>query len=344
MKIWQKIALSIVSTTVCATLLATSPFYIATDHSQSDSFSLIQHDSTKEVAAQERLWYRDAFLQRAEEVCFVHALDILVQGKSPFQDYVIIDTENFGKVLFIDGESQSTQADEYIYHESLVHPAMVAHPSPKSVLVIGAGEGATAREILKHPSVERVVLVDIDGEVIQAVIEYLPEWHQGAFVHPKTELLIMDGKEFVETTNEKFDVIYIDICDKFIEESPAAKLYTVGFYSSVKNILAENGILVVQAMELFPDPADHFSIIRNLKEVFPHVTIGGMFVPAFYSIWGVAIAAESEAMTKLTSSAVDAILEERNLSSQLSHYDGETHQNMVSLPKGLRMALQELTM
>lgn len=331
----------ICASTLSTQLIASTPFYIASDGPQSDTFSMKQLDSSEKGEFQEKLWYRDQHLHAAEEICFVHVTNILAQGRSPFQEYVIIDTEDFGKVLFIDGESQSSQFDEHIYHESFVHPAMVAHPCPKSVLVIGAGEGASAREILKHPSVERLVLVDIDNDIIQAVKQYLPEWHQGAFEHPKTELLIMDGKEFVEKTDEKFDLIYLDVCDKLIIDSPATDLYTAKFYTSVKNILAENGILVVQAMELFPDPEDHFSVVRNLKEVFPHVHIGGMFIPAFYSIWGFAIATESPVLTQLTPDTIESILDERNLSNQLNHYDGETHRLMFSLPKGVRKALQQ---
>jgi spermidine synthase len=92
---------------------------------------------------------------------------LLAIGQTPFQEYAVINTSSYGKVLFIDGELQSSQEDEFIYHESLVHPAMVAHPNPKSVLIIGAGEGAAAREVLRHSSVESLVLVDIDGEIIQ---------------------------------------------------------------------------------------------------------------------------------------------------------------------------------
>ncbi|MBS0654864.1 MAG: hypothetical protein JSR46_03730 [Verrucomicrobia bacterium] len=342
MNIFKKIIPFMASTALSTTLLAnTTPFYIGSDTPQASTFSLKQLDSGKNIATQENLWYLDFYQQAEEELCFVHVTKVLANGRSPFQEYTVIDTKNFGKVLLIDGEVQSAQIDEHIYHESFIHPAMVAHPNPKSVLVIGAGEGATAREILKHPSVERLVLVDIDGDVIQAVKQHLPEWHQGTFDHPKTELLIMCGKEFVEKTNEKFDVIYIDICDKLVKDSPVTELYSPKFYASVKKILSQNGILALQAMQLFPEMEGHLSIISNLKQVFPCVETGGAYIPSFVAMWGFAFASNQPICTKLSSETVDSILDKRNLSNKLNHYDGETHRNLFSLPKGIRQVIQE---
>ncbi len=288
------------------------------------------------------LWFRDSTKQQLEEQHFFLFKKLLSIGQTPFQSYLFIDSKSYGKMLFIDGELQSSQEDEFIYHESLVQPAMVAHPSPKSILVIGAGEGATAREILRHDSVEQLVLVDIDGEIVQKCQELLWEWHQGSFEHPKVELLIMDGKIYVENTDKKFDIIYIDICDK-LDNSPAAELYSERFYRSLKQILNPNGIVVVQAMEFDSKISkDHLIVHHTLKRVFSHTYSSGIYVPSFWATWGFVMASDVPYIGNLKAEEVDLILVARGLNTQLRHYDGETHRHMFSLSKPFRKLLQRI--
>jgi len=110
---------------------------------------------------------------------------VLYSGTTKYQRVAVVEFEDLGKALILDGKTQSTLYDEFIYHESLVHPAMITHPNPRKVLILGGGEGATAREVLKHRSVEEVVMVDIDEDVIKISKEYLPEMNQGVFENPK---------------------------------------------------------------------------------------------------------------------------------------------------------------
>src|SRR5258708_37555548 len=117
-----------------------------------------------------------------------HIKKTLIQTKTQFQNAILADSHSFGRCLILDGEMQSAQLDEFIYHECLVQPALVLHAKPKDVLILGGGEGATVREILRHPSVQRVTMVDIDGEVVDFCKEYLTEWHQGTLDHAKTRL------------------------------------------------------------------------------------------------------------------------------------------------------------
>jgi spermidine synthase len=285
-------------------------------------------------------WFRDStHRQDLEEQHFFLFNQLLAMGQTPFQEYAFINSKSYGKILFIDGEVQSSEQDEFIYHESLVHPAMIAHSCPQSILVIGAGEGAAAREILRYSSVKELVLVDIDGEIIQKCKELLKEWHQGSFEHPKAELLIMDGKKYIESKVKKFDIIFIDICDK-LDNSPAAALYTQKFYQSVKEILHPNGIVVVQAMEFNSKVSkDHLIVHHNLQEVFLHTLSYGTYVPSFWSVWGFVIA--SDHPINLTEEEINATLKKRGLDHQLRHYDGETHRNMFSIPKELRKLLQK---
>ncbi len=309
---------------------------------ENGAFNPIHWSLLSELKSQKySFWFRDStHRQNLEEQHFYLFDELLAIGQTPFQDYAFIHSKSYGKILYIDGEVQSSEKDEFIYHESLVHPAMIAHSCPKSVLVIGAGEGAAAREILRHPSVEQLVLVDIDGDIIQKCKDLLKEWHQGSFDHPKSQLLIMDGKEYVESKIKKFDIIFIDICDK-LDNSPAGKLYTKEFYQSVKEILNPNGIVVVQAMEFDARVSnDHLIVHHNLQKVFSHTVSYGAYVPSFWCMWGFVIASDHSSLINLTKKKINETLKSRGLDHQLQHYDGETHRNMFSIPKELRKALK----
>src|SRR2546425_5495225 len=142
---------------------------------------------------------------------------VLFSKKTPFQHIEIVELGDYGRSLILDGKVQSTQADEFIYHEVLVHPAILVHPNPKRVMVIGGGEGATLREVLRHRSVERALMVDIDREVIEVSRAMLPEFHAGAFDDPRPELAFEDARRWLETHDQVFDVIIIDLSDP-IEE------------------------------------------------------------------------------------------------------------------------------
>src|SRR5882672_8179287 len=132
---------------------------------------------------------------------------VLVRKKTRFQKAVLAETYSFGRCLILNDEIQSAEKDEFIYHECLVQPAMTLHPDPRDILVLGGGEGATVREILRHPGVRRVTMVDIDGEVVNFCKTYLREWHEGTFSDPKTRLIIGDARQYVLETTETFDVI-----------------------------------------------------------------------------------------------------------------------------------------
>jgi spermidine synthase len=289
-------------------------------------------------------WLKDSFQLETNQQHYFKMTGILGTGETPFQHYLFANSLEFGKLLYIDGELQSSQRDEHIYHESLIHPAMIVHPNPKSVLVIGAGEGATAREILRYPSVQRLVLIDIDAEIIQHIKTFLPEWHQGSFDNPKVDLKIMDGKEFVQKSSEKFDVIVIDVCDKLSDNS-VIDLYTPEFYQAVKKILTPSGILVVQSMEMDINRTnkDQLHVYRNLKTVFSQVSLYGVFVPSFWAIWGFTLATDDVSLIKTkTPEKIDLRLKKLGLDTQLRHYDGLTDQHMFSLPKTVRTTLRTM--
>ncbi|HWE07471.1 MAG TPA: methyltransferase domain-containing protein, partial [Rhizomicrobium sp.] len=261
--------------------------------------------------------------------------------RTPFQLAEIVEFAHFGRALVLDGALQSVERDEYIYHEALVQPALCLHAKPRRVLIVGGGEGATAREVLKHATVEEVVMVDIDGELIALAREHLQTWHRGSFDDPRLRLRIGDGYGFITATADRFDVIIIDLVD-FFEGGPAESLYTTEFYRVLKRRLAPDGILVVQAMECdASELADHLRVRRNLAGLFSHMRSYLAFVPSFWSTWGFVIASDAIDPHAASPGLIDHVITERALTQRLRFYDGKTHQAFFALPKDLRTLLGE---
>ncbi len=269
--------------------------------------------------------------ERVERV--IHA------GRTAYQSVVIQDTARFGRSLVLDDKTQSTEADEFVYHESLVHPPMIAHPGPRRVLLAGGGEGATAREVLRHELVERVVMVDIDEEVVDLCRVHLPSFHQGAFDDPRLELRHADALEFLEESPDEFDAAIIDVPDP-LEGGPAYLLYTVEFYELVKTRLAPGGLLVAQSGPTGPAFYEQcFSAVaRTIGAAFPKVSAYETFVPSFGATWGFVVGSLGPDPAALDRAEVDARLESR-VGAGLRHYDGETHVGMFALPKYIRAAM-----
>ena len=154
---------------------------------------------------------------------------VLYSGKTQFQEVEILESQVFGRSLVLDGKTQSTEKDEHIYHESLVHPAMLMHPQPRTVFIGGGGEGGTLREVLAHRSVEKAVMLDLDREVVDLCRHYLPHHHQGSFDDPRVELRHEDARAYLENCSQQFDVMVMDLVDP-LEGGTAHLLYTEEYY------------------------------------------------------------------------------------------------------------------
>jgi len=266
---------------------------------------------------------------------------MLYSGKTKFQSIEIIRTGSFGKCLFLDGKIQSSEVDEFIYHEALVHPAMLVHPHPETVFIAGGGEGATLKEVLYHDTVKKVVMIDLDKDVIDICRKYLPEHSQNAFEDERTELHHTDAREYLDKYEEAFDIIIIDLTEP-IEEGPAYLLYTQEFYRLVLDRLTANGIISVQAGSASLTELLCFSAVYNtLKSVFPIVYPYQIDVPSFGGPWGFCFA--SAGLNPIISPAeIDGRISERFL-NKLKFYDGLGHQAMFSLPKHIRDELNTQT-
>jgi len=268
--------------------------------------------------------------------------DEIYATKSSFQNIHILDTYNLGRILVLDKKIQSAESDEYIYHEALVHPAMVANNCPKEILILGGGEGATLREVLKHPTVEMVIMVDIDQKLIETSKRYLSTWHTGSFEDPRTELIIMEASEFIRRTDKTFDVIICDIDDP-VEGGPAASIYTKEFYESIKGILKEDGIFVTQAVEIFYIENDlHSMLNRTIASVFKITESYCEYIPSFDAMWGFVIGSDKLSSKDLTEKEIQRRLLERKIDN-LRFYDHETHKRLFSLPKMVRKNIEKET-
>ena len=264
----------------------------------------------------------------------------IFSGRTTFQNVNIYDTYFYGKILVLDGLIQSSQLDEHRYHEALVQPAMTVHHDPKNVLIIGGGEGATAREVLKHPNVQRCVMVDIDGELVEQCKEHLPEWHQGAFADPRLELVIGDGLKFVAESREMFDVIIIDVCDSFENSSPTEGFFCPTFFRQLKRILELQGIVVYQAMcASMRENEDFAGVFNGLNDVFTYTSPYTTYVQSFWSEWGFVIASDVHHVASLPANWIERTLEQRKLQDKLRFFDMVTFRNMFSVPRDIREAL-----
>jgi len=260
----------------------------------------------------------------------MHAIaKTIVEAQTKFQHVEILQTASYGKTLVLDGRIQSSQGDEFIYHEALVHPGLLAtEAAPRSALVIGGGEGATLREILRYPTITRAVMVDIDGEVVELCKTHLPEMHQGAFDDPRSEVRHEDARGYLE---------------KPLEEGPACMLFTREFYTLVRDRLTAGGTMSMQAGMTKRGELGFFtSIHRTLREVFPVVAGYQTFVSCFGTPWGFIVASKKVDPNKQDAKAVDKLIAER-IKGTLEYWDGVTHQHAFSLPKFIRRSIAKQT-
>ncbi|KAM0952044.1 putative thermospermine synthase [Dioscorea sansibarensis] len=290
-------------------------------------------------ARRKSCWYEEEIEQNLRW-CF--ALNsILHTGATQYQDIVLLDTKPFGKALVIDGKLQSAEIDEFIYHESLVHPALLHHPNPETIFIMGGGEGSTAREILRHRTVERVVMCDIDEEVVEFCKSYLVA-NRDAFFDSRLELVINDARAELEKSQDRYDVIIGDLADP-IEGGPCYQLYTKSFYEdTLKPRLSDGGIFVTQA-----GPAGVFShtevfscIYNTLKQVFKFVVPYSAHIPSYADTWGWIMASDSP----LTHDAEELDLRIRQrIKGENRYLDGKTFASASMLSKAVRISLANET-
>jgi spermidine synthase len=197
----------------------------------------------------------------------VQVRSLLYDGQSDFQHVQVLDTLPFGRMLVLDDATQTSEVDEYIYHEMLVHVPMMTHPDPKNVLIIGGGDGGALRRVLEYP-IDKAIMVEIDGEVVRVSRELLPTIAGDAFTNPRGQVIIGDGVRYLRETQEHFDVILVDSTDPV---GPAVDLFGEQFYQDARRALGDNGIIVTQSGSplVMLDELQH--AVALMRRVFPIV-------------------------------------------------------------------------
>ena len=281
-------------------------------------------------------WFHDHVLP---DLVQLHRIKkVIYSGKTPYQTVEFAELGPWGRCLVLDGKIQSSEWDEAIYHQSLVHPPMIAHHGPRSVFIAGGGEGATLREVLAYDSVERAVMVDLDRDVVELCRQYLPSFHQGSFDDPRVELLFTDAMKYLEECDEKFDVMILDLPEP-IEGGPAYMLSTREFYELVRDRLAEDGTVSLQAgASTWGNHQCFTAVVNTLKKVFPLVFPYEVCVPSYCGMWGFAFASAN--LVPPDAAEVDSRIAAR-IDRDLRFYDGLTHHGMFSIPVNLRRAIAE---
>ena len=191
------------------------------------------------------LWFTEKQTPALGLTCKVRRT--LLEEQTPYQHLAILETEQFGRMLVLDGMVQTTEKDEFVYHEMIAHVALNTHPNPRRVAVIGGGDGGTVREVLKHRSVEQVVLIEIDRRVVEACREYLPSI-SCALSDPRVEVRVADGVEHIRSAENEYDVVLIDSTEPV---GCAVGLFSAPFYRDVARALREDGIMVAQTESPF---------------------------------------------------------------------------------------------
>ncbi len=209
--------------------------------------------------------------------------EILHVEQSLYQKIQIFHNETYGNVLVLDGYVQVTERDEFVYHDMITHPAMAVNPEIKRVLIIGGGDGGTAREISRYPSIEKIDMVEIDGSVVKASEKYLPTMADVYQREPRLNLMIQDGLKFVaDAQANSYDLILVDSTDP---AGPGEGLFTIEFYENCNRILSDNGILINQHEGAFyeGDIEEMQKAHRKLRKVFPIAKVYGFNTPTYAS-------------------------------------------------------------
>jgi spermidine synthase len=249
----------------------------------------------------------------------------LVRTKTRFQDLELIDTDEFGKVLLLDSITQVAEKNDCWYHEPMVHPAMVAHPRPASVLVIGGGDGGIIREVLKYPCVKTVELVELDDTVIEFSRKHLKKVHCGAFSDPRLHITIADGRHYVDEHHGAFDVVIMDMTDP---SGPSRMLYTKEFFGLVRRSFKNpDGVFVMHTESPLSRPGAFACIQKTLRASFPRVTPLYVYIQMYAMLWSISLCSEKTDCLKIKASAVDKKLARYGISG-LKVYTGETHHAM----------------
>lgn len=274
-----------------------------------------------------------------DSVCQEYRIDKLYfESKTEHQHLMIFHNAQLGRVMTLDGIVQTTEADEFIYHEMLTHVPMLAHGHAKRVLIIGGGDGGMLREVIKHP-IEHVTQVEIDKAVVDMTIEYLPNHSAGAYDDERLNLVIDDGMNFVKSTKEKFDVIISDSTDPI---GPGEVLFSDNFYAQAKRCLNPNGILVTQNGVPFFQEDEVQTTYQRMGQQFSDMHFYCAPIPTYYGgfmtfAWGT----DNHSAREKSLNDITARFEQLELTTR--YYNPDIHLASFALPQYVLNALKKIS-
>ena len=257
---------------------------------------------------------------------------LLERRRTPYQLLEVYDTPELGRIFRLDGCNMTSERDEFFYHENLVHPAAIAHPAPRHALVIGGGDGGSSEELLKHPSIERVHMAELDPEVIEVSRAQFGRVHRGAFDDPRLEVTVGDGLAYLRGTRARYDLVVMDLTDPV---GPSAELYSPATFALARAAMAPGAALTLHIGSPFSHPERVRGMLANLRQVFPRVAPYFVHIPLYGSIWGFACASDTLDPREVSAAEVERAIGERGL-KDLQYYNGEAHRALFALPNYIR--------
>ena len=254
--------------------------------------------------------------------------ETLRNEQTRFQHLAVVDTMQFGKMLLLDGMVMTTDKDEFVYHEMITQVALNSHPNPEKVLIIGGGDGGALREVVNHPAVKKGTLVEIDDRVITASRDFFPALNC-AFDHPKAEVIVEDGIEFVKNHTDEFDIILVDSTEPV---GPAVELFSASFYKSAAAALKDDGMLVVQSESPFFNQNVIQMAFNGVQQTFPITKLYLASVPTYPSgLWSFTVGSKQYDPEKITTRGLNTC----------KYYNEEVHQAAFKLPNFVADIIEE---
>jgi spermidine synthase len=263
---------------------------------------------------------------------FVRSAARLEAFRSQYQDVEVHDSVPFGKLFRLDGHFMTSEKDEFYYHENLVHIAALAHSRPERALIVGGGDGGSAEELLKHPSIAQVTIAEIDGSVIDIARRHFHAVHRGALDDPRVIVRVEDGFRFVREAREQYDLIVLDLTDP---GGPSTALYTAAFYKACSQRLAPQGAMTMHIASPIAHAPRIRAVLAELRHAFARVTPYLTSVPLYGGLWMMACCASALDPRTLSSEAIDRRIDERRL-SDLKYINGDTYRAVLALPNFVR--------
>ena len=259
---------------------------------------------------------------------FVRSAGTLARFRSAYQDVEVHDSVPFGKLFRLDGHFMTSERDEFFYHENMIHIPALAHPRPERALIVGGGDGGSAEELLKYPSMRTVTIAEIDETVIDISREHLQAVHRGALDDPRVTIRIGDGFRFVMDTRDAFDLIVLDLTDP---GGPSTALYTPEFYAACAARLGPQGAMTMHVGSPVAHPERVRETLTELRRAFAVVTPYLTAVPLYGGTWMMACCSASLDPRALQASDVDLRIAQRGV-GDLQFINGDTYRAVLALP------------